>query len=69
MNVREKLAAIENWLGWQDEDMSVGLKSIADAEKLWGFAQSEAGQELPEMADEWEEESFIQAIGYNPFGD
>lgn len=51
MNAREILAAAADWLGWQDEDMSFGLKSAEDGLKLYAYAQ--AHPELPEMADDW----------------
>lgn len=71
MNTREKMAAIEHWLGWMDESLSFGLKSIADAEKLYDYWQS--NPDLPEMADEWEDDEGndiavhrVAAIGYDP---
>lgn len=38
MNAREELAAVADWLGWQEETMSDGLKSMEDAIKLWRYA-------------------------------
>jgi hypothetical protein len=64
MNAREILAAAADWLGWQDEDMSFGLKSAEDAIKLYAYAQ--AHPELPEMADEWEPKDRRKALGYEP---
>ena len=34
MNAREILVAAADWLGWQDEDLSFGLKSAEDGIKL-----------------------------------
>lgn len=51
MNTREKLIAIADWLGWQDENLSFGLRSVADAERLYDHWQAHAA-ELPEMTDE-----------------
>lgn len=65
MNSRELLAAAAEWLGWQDEDLSARLRNAFDALRLYDFAQTHPN--LPEMADEWEAEQLIQAIGYNPF--
>ena len=39
-NAREQLAAAAEWLGWQDEDMSAGLKSAEDGLKLWKYWQA-----------------------------
>lgn len=65
MNARETLAHAAEWLGWQEESMSYGLRNAFDALRLYDYAQ--AHPELPEMADDWEESDFIAAIGYNPF--
>ena len=66
MNAREELAAVADWLGWQDETMSDGLKSMEDAIKLWRYAQKHDAT-LCEMADEWPIADLRKAIGYNPF--
>jgi hypothetical protein len=66
MNARELLKDAADWLGWQDEDMSFGLKSGEDALKL--FAYAKAHPELPEMADEWGPKDRRKAIGYEPMG-
>lgn len=63
MNTREKLLAIADWIGWQEEVMSDGLRSVTDAEKLYDVAMR---GELPEMADEWEEQQRIDVLGYDP---
>jgi hypothetical protein len=65
MNARETLAQAAEWLAWQEESMSFGLRNAFDALRLYDYAQ--AHPELPEMADDWEETHFIAAIGYNPF--
>ena len=64
MNAREILVAAADWLGWQDEDMSFGLKSAEDAIKLYAYAQ--AHPDLPEMADKWEPKDRRKALGYEP---
>lgn len=70
-NSREQLAAAAEWLGWQDEYLSSGLKSADDALKLWRFWQ--ARPYGPEMADE-ECDGFdvaalrVEALGYDPLG-
>lgn len=65
MNAREQLAAIADWLGWQEESLSFGLRNSMDALRLYDYAQ--AHPELPEMADDWKPRSLIAALGYNPF--
>lgn len=67
MNARETLKAATEWLGWNDENMSSGLRNAFDALRLYDYAQ--ANPDLPEMADEWEEKDFIAAIGYSPFAE
>ncbi len=71
MNAREKAATISDWLGWQHEDLSYGLKSVADAEKLYDHMQAhQTGNGwLPECADEWYEDDLLLALGYNPIPD
>lgn len=66
MNSREILAAAADWLGWQNEDLSFGLKSAEDAIKLYAYAQ--AHPELPEMADDWTPKARRAALGYEPMG-
>lgn len=71
-NVRENMELISNWLGWQSEDLSDGLKSIADAEKLYNYWFFER-DDLPEMADDcYDDEGRllamfrVKALGYDP---
>jgi len=63
-NAREILVIVADWLGWQDETLSDGLKSPCDAIKLWEYAQ--AHPDLHEMADEWPNRVLRDALGYNP---
>jgi hypothetical protein len=63
-NAREILGIVENWLGWQDETLSDGLKSPCDSIKLWDYAQ--AHPDLHEMADQWPRRVLRDALGYNP---
>jgi len=72
MNTRKKMVHIADWLGWQHESMSFGLRSIADAEKLWQYWQDNADT-LPEFADENEGDEVeditnvrISVLGYDP---
>lgn len=74
LNAREKLLAIADWLGWQNEDLSFGLKSPEDAVKLYNYWQEHADT-LPEMADEEKDDAgrwlFMfrkHALGYDPLG-
>ena len=71
-NAREKLAAIANWLGWQHENLSYGLKTPEDAIKLYDYWDVR-GDTLPEMADEFIDDDgrFMaifrkDALGYDP---
>lgn len=66
MNARERLAAAAEWLGWNDEDLSAGLRNAFDGLRLYDYAQ--ARDDLPEMADEWEAKERINALGYDPLG-
>jgi hypothetical protein len=68
-NAREQLAACEDWLGWQDEDLSEGLRRAEDALKLYRYWL--AHPELPEMADEEVDGVNVAkhrraALGYDP---
>ncbi|VVE18347.1 MULTISPECIES: hypothetical protein [Pandoraea] len=65
MNARERLAAVADWLGYNDEQLSFGLRNAFDALRLYDYSQ--AHPELPEMADEWEESDLIAALGYSPY--
>lgn len=65
MNAREQIAAIAEWLGWQEESLSYGLRNAMDALRLYDYAQSHPN--LPEMADDWKPQSLVAALGYNPF--
>ena len=64
MNAREKLLAAADWLGWQHEDLSFGLKTGKDALKLYDYAQ--AHPDLDEMSDNWSAAQLRKAIGYDP---
>ena len=69
-NAREQLEAAADWLGWQDENLSFGLKSAEDGLKLWKHWQ--ANPDLPEMADEEIDHRGTvakqrrKALGYDP---
>jgi hypothetical protein len=71
LNSREQLKAVENWLGWQSENLAAGLKSPEDALKLYRGWLNDA--ELPEMADtdtddEGNDMSAVRVriLGYDP---
>lgn len=71
-NAREKLKAVEYWLGDQDESLSYGLKSPEDAIKLYDYWDVRRN-DLPEYADirEDDEGRFMSifrkdALGYDP---
>ena len=64
MNAREQIAAVAEWLGWQDESLSFGLRNAFDAMRLYDYAQ--ANPDLPEMADEWKPRQRMAALGYDP---
>ena len=74
MNAREKAEAISQWLGWQHEDLSFGLRSLADAEKLYDYWKKQSGVGLPELADEESDYEDgpdvaahrVLALGYDP---
>jgi hypothetical protein len=74
LNTREKIAAVADWLGWQEETLSYGLRCVEDAFKLYDYWQS--NEDLPEMADEdYDDEDVdltlhrIAAVGYDPMYD
>lgn len=64
MNAREQLAAAADWLGWNDENLSSGLRTAFDGLRLYDYAQ--AHPDLPEMADTWKPKYRIAALGYDP---
>ena len=72
-NAREELKAVADWLGYQHEDLSYGLKSAEDGIKLCRYWR--AHPELPEFCDAAESEDegrlvrrhLKLALGYNPF--
>lgn len=64
MNCREQIAAVADWLSWQEESLSFGLVNALDAMRLYDYAQSHSN--LPEMADDWTSRQRIEALGYDP---
>lgn len=64
-NTREKLKLVADWLGYQDEQLSFGLRSPNDAVILYDAMCSEPN-ELGEMADEWLASERIDLLGYDP---
>ncbi len=64
MNAREQLSTVAEWLGWQDEALSFGLRNSMDALRLYDYAQARSN--LPEMADEWTSGQRKAALGYDP---
>lgn len=76
MNAREELEAAFNWLGYQHEDLSFGLKNAEDGMKLWRYWQTHQDAEsLPEFCDEAETDAegrllrrhIKKAVGYDPW--
>lgn len=73
MNAREQLEAAFNWLGYQHEDLSFGLKSPEDALKLWKAWVADST--LPEFCDQPEDtieerkitRLVVKTIGYDPW--
>ncbi len=63
-NTRDKLERIVSWLRHTHESISYGLRSIADAEKLYDYSQTRAADEYP---DEWPTAELIRVLGYNPW--
>lgn len=66
MNARETLVHVADWLGWQDEHLSSGMRNAFDALRLYDYWLAHQ-ETLPEMADEWDEKRRIAALGYDPF--
>jgi hypothetical protein len=65
-NAREMLDVVENWLGYQHEGLSFGLRNAFDALRLYDYWQAHEDT-LEEMADQWEPEDRVAALGYDPF--
>lgn len=68
VNVRQRMVLVADWLGWQDENLSFGLRTLQDAERLYLMANY-AGPPYTEMADEWPEGLIKRVIGYDPFAE
>ena len=64
-NAREMLVVVEDWLGYQHEDLSFGLRNAFDALRLYDYWQAHEDT-LEEMADQWEPEARVAALGYDP---
>lgn len=64
-NAREMLDTVEDWLGYQEETLSFGLRNAFDALRLYDYWLAHEDT-LNEMADEWEPEDRIAALGYDP---
>lgn len=67
-NAREMLDVVGDRLGWQDETLSFGLRNAFDALRLYDYWIAHEDT-LEEMADQWEPEDRIAALGYDPFED
>lgn len=65
LNVRERMVLVADWLGWNDDNLSFGLRSVDDAVKLYEYGLKR-NNFLHEMADEWHRNSLVAAVGYNP---
>lgn len=64
MNAREMIVNISEWLSFQDETLSYGLHNAFDALRLYDYSLEHS--ELSEMADDWEPQDRIAALGYDP---
>ena len=72
VNIAERMREIFAWLDWQHEALSYGLRTIADAEKLYDYWHKTP--DLPEFADCGDDDfdvdtihqHHINAIGYSP---
>lgn len=62
MDVEERMYAISAWLRWQDPGLKKGLRSIADAEKV--YRHSFIAGEDPE---DWDPQVLEDLLGYSPF--
>lgn len=65
MNAYEEMKACVSWLEWHHVDFIEGIRSPADALKLWRYGAQHA-EEVNEMADTWTPAQLRKAIGYNP---
>lgn len=71
-NIREKTEAVASWLGYHHEDIAYGLRSMADAEKLYDYWQARPDV-LPEFCDQDADDPAVDvrqhriaALGYDP---
>lgn len=71
-NMREKTEAIAEWLGYHHEDIAYGLRSVADAERLYDYWAAR-GDLLPEFCDNEADDITVDvrqhriaALGYDP---
>lgn len=76
INAREELLAAADWLAFQHEDLSFGIKSAEDAIKIWRYwRKHEQAEELPEFCDECDSDAdrkrllahTKKALGYDPW--
>lgn len=64
----EKALLVHQWLAYQHEDLSFGLRSLADAERLYDHFMAPENN-LPEFADEGDLAAVrIAVLGYDPLG-
>ena len=74
-NPREILEIVEHWLGWCDESLNEGLKTVEDAISLYCYWQAN-NRKLPEFASNTDDDDdylcathrFL-ALGYDPLGE
>jgi hypothetical protein len=71
-NIREKSQAVATWLGYHHENIAYGLRSMADAEKLYDYWQARPSV-LPEFCDDDADDTAVDvrqhriaALGYDP---
>lgn len=63
-DVTKKLNKVIEWLSFQTDDLSFGLRTAQDAVKLYNHGSD--NPDLPEFADRWNKQDRIDALGYDP---
>lgn len=67
INIAERMSDITAWLESQDENLSFGLRSIVDAEKLYDyFTSDESPDRYADGSDEKVRIARINVLGYDP---
>jgi hypothetical protein len=67
VNIAERMSDITAWLESQDENLSFGLRSIVDAEKLYDyFTSDESPDRYADGSDEKVRDARVGVLGYDP---